>query len=115
MKKRGKRGQEAIMLNLIYIGIAIIILVLIFFFISDIASGKLVKSQILAKEISLFLDEAEPGTSIMIEHEKAEIKIDEEKGEVAVKIGHNEEMFTFFTKYDIEFETNSTFTKITIS
>jgi len=115
MGERGKRGEEAIMFNIIYLVIASIILVLIFSFISGVASGRLVKSQILAKEIALFIDESEPGTSIMINHEKAEIKLDEEKGEVAVKIDKSEETFYFFTKYSIDFETNSTFTKITIS
>ena len=114
MKKRGKRGEEAIMFNIIYILIAILILASFLVFIGGIASGRLVKSQIIAKEIALLIDGAEPGTSIEITHEKAEIKIDEEKGEVAVKIDKSEETFTFFTKYGIDFETNSTFTKITV-
>jgi len=110
----GKRGQEELMLFIIYILVAISILFSLMYFVSGVASGRLVKSQVLAKEIALFIDTAEPGTSILLEHEKADVKINAETKEVIVQIEQNAYVFKFFSPNSIEFETNQTSTKIMV-
>lgn len=100
---RDKRGIElgwSELFTLIFI-IAIIILVSIW--ISNQASGKALKKQILAKEICLLATSSQPGTTIAIEHAK-EIIIEKKDRGIIVKSGPLDRGY-FYDCYlkDIEF------------
>jgi len=111
----GKRGQEELLRFVIYIFAAIIILIVLINFVSGVAGGRLVKSQILAKEIALFIDSAEPGTSMIFNYEKADVIINKDARVVTAKIENSAYTYPFFTSHDIDSEINSTSTKITIN
>jgi len=109
-----KRGQEELALFAVYIIIAIFVSVALMIFVSGVAGGRLVKSQVLAKEIALFIDAAKPDTSIEMEHENALVNLNTETKEVTVQIEKNYYTYDYFSSYSIDLESNGTVTKISI-
>jgi hypothetical protein len=61
-----KRGQEQLLLVVIQLVVVALFLILVVYFINSTASGKLVKNQIISKQIAMLLDSANPGTTIAI-------------------------------------------------
>lgn len=110
-----KRAFEKLLSFVIYLIIVVIIFLGVLQFINSHAAGDAVKEQILAKQISLFIDSAKPGTQIIIMKGKFIISLS--KNEVNVK--SKEEMigytYNFFTKNKVDIEQKEGVLTISIS
>ena len=85
-----KRGEiELVWKTLFEIIFIVAILSAMLWFISDQARGDLIKKQILAKEVCILTSKAEPGTTIMVEHEKS-ITIEKKDSGIVVKKSEND-------------------------
>lgn len=96
-----KKGDTELIMNVIYVVMAIMILAMFAVWISGLMTGSLSKAQIMSKETALIIDSAEPDTTISITHEPGSISIDSAKREVLAKIGKSEFVYDYFSKYRI--------------
>ena len=95
--------------------VAVILFAALFFFASSSGKGLAIKEQILAKEISLFIDAAKPGTEISIEKDfNSTITLENNKVNVKVLSGTAGYDYGFFSPYNIEIETNENEVKIKV-
>ncbi|MCL6500500.1 MAG: hypothetical protein K6T16_00500 [Candidatus Pacearchaeota archaeon] len=109
LNKRGFELGWQELFTLIFI-IAIVLLVSVW--IGNQASGIALKKQILAKEVCLIATSSQPGTTIIIEHDK-DIIIEKKDNGLSVKAGQTDRDY-FYDCYleDIEFSRKDDFTII---
>lgn len=86
LSKMDKKGDiEELQSFIIYIVFVIIIFLVLLAFITNAATGTLAKQQVLAKEIALLVDSAEPGTEFTVNAENLTVSFKEGKVEVNSK------------------------------
>ncbi len=112
---KDKRGIELAWQFIFTLIFVITIIIVLSLWISHQASGKALKKQILAKEICLLTTSAEPGTTIIIEHEK-KIIIEKERTGIRVKDGKFDMGYFYecYLKDNVEFSIKDNFTIIDI-
>jgi len=115
MVKRGDKRAATIPLEtVIFIVLNLIVFLLLLVFVRNSANGALVYEQAYSKQIALFIDEAKPEMSLMINMEKALeiakdknpediVKIDETGNRVIVSLGSSGGYsYQYFTNYAVE-------------
>ena len=105
--------QQELLKFILYFVIIIILVISLTRYVSITTTGKLVKGQVIAKQIALLLDGAEPGTIITLYHDKASIEKKENK--ISVKIGKATYSYDFFSPYDIKLDCKDNTTIIEIN
>ncbi len=78
-----KGDMEQLQSFIIYVAFALVIFIVLLAFIRNSASGTLVQQQVLAKQIALLVDAAEPGTELTIEKGNFTVSISKNKVEVS--------------------------------
>ncbi|MFH0831934.1 MAG: hypothetical protein V1886_03685 [archaeon] len=101
---KGKKGDmEELQSFIIYIVFVLIIFLVLLAFIRNASTGTLAKQQILAKEIALLVDSAEPGTEFTVYTENLTVSFKGNKVEVNSKeIAAHPYEYSFSTARQIE-------------
>ena len=110
-----KRGEVEITWNFVFTLLFVIAIIIILgIWISAQKSGSAIKKQILAKEVCMLVTSAEPGTQILIEHDK-KITIEKKDSKVVVRTGEFDIGYSYdcYLK-DIEFSRKDDITIIEI-
>jgi len=104
--------------------LAIFVLLILFFYVRNAASGTTLKQQILAKQIALLIDTAQPGTTLFIYRydEKSKtyfnVDIDESAREITVSAGGGKILgysYNFFSSHKLERSYEGAYVKIKVS
>lgn len=98
---KGKRGQSETFPIIAYIVLAIMILIPLLFFVNSSVHGTRIKEQILAKQIALLINGAEPGTEIRIPSNSMGVTIDGQTMTVKAERSSGYE-YSFFSDNKIE-------------
>jgi hypothetical protein len=88
-----KRGDERLLWEIILIVIFLFVGGTVFAWESDQATGKSIKTEVVAKQVALLIDSAEPGTVIFID---SEIEINDNI--VMAKFENSKSEYSFFSK-----------------
>lgn len=110
-----KKGAEELLWNVVYLTIIALVLIVFTAWLSGLATGKISNAQVLAKELALVIDAAEPETAIIILHEPLNLRIDDAKKEVSVLVGQSGFVYDYFSPYKVSAQGNETSTTITIT
>ena len=116
MNKRGQEGgEEAMFLTVASLVVLVFLLASLISWINSSMTGDLAKAEIMAKQIALFIDSAEPGMSITVKHSSADVLLDESSKKVAVKIKNANYTYDYTSSYKISLDNNNSETSIRVS
>lgn len=94
---KNKRGQEQLLMHIFYIIFIIFILVSLIYFTSNVAKGEGIKKRVMAKQIALLLDVAQPKTIIIL---SGGIPIKKEGGQI-IAGKENPFSYSFFSPFEV--------------
>ena len=105
-KQRKKRGQSELFPFIMYLVLALIVLISLLFFVNSSAKGIHIKEQVLAKQIALLINYAEPDTEITVPKQGFMISMD--GNSITVKAERSTGYsYDFFSKYNVKLETKN--------
>ena len=95
----GKRGQEQLLMHIFYMIFIAFILAAMIYFASNVAKGEGIKKRVMAKQIALLLDAAEPKTAITLSNETFISK----EGSKIMAGKENPFSYSFFNPFTVNF------------